>query len=1054
MGYVLLALFMRTLQAPIGTALAFFPSAGLAVALAWVFGKRALPGLFLGALAFQLYQGATFAPLSLSALPLALLIASGAVLQAYAVAWALKRLLGSQGLDLLTLQHGFTFVLVAFIVCVVSATVGVSSLVWLGGLDTAKFAKVWVFWWMGDTLGVLTCVPLLLLWLLRAQPSWGKGRLMLLPSAVMTICIVLYLQSVVSQLEVLEKAHRSSDLSHDVQTGIRAQLERNEGHLRALEHMFILNPTVSQTEFEYLNRQHMAQFPEVVTLSFATYLQPDQRAAFEAQMTQIQATPFTIKERNENGLLATAPENRMTAYAAVSHISPLQGNQGYLGYDMASEGKRYAAIQQAIETGQTAISLPIRPLAGSARALSVLMVRPAYKQGILSDTNRGTKGLLGFVVAEIRVEPIMLGLLQSLPKANEFLYEITADDSNIPIFQSHPNADLGSVDLVRHELVMMGRSWGVGIGHAPEWQQLSPLKGLWSSFFIILAVGVMQVFLLLVTGRNLAVQREVDFQTKALSDAKLAAEQANQAKSHFLAVMSHELRTPMNAVLGFLPHLLTSRLDAEQRKLVDGISSASEGLMRTLNDVLDFSSARSGSTHLVNAAFDLQALLREVHDFNLPLATKNQLKLSFDVSGRLSEGYVGDKLRLQQVLNNLVGNAVKFTHAGSVIVRVSPTVESLGAASGLLFEVIDSGIGVDKDHVATLFDAFQQGSDTVHQEYGGSGLGLSICKQLVELMGGEIDVHSVPGQGSTFWFKVSLPMVVEAMQETTREQTLVSEGAVADAIAIARLRTTLKPLAGARVLVVEDNALNRAVAKLHVESLGLVEVASLANGQLGYEYLASRSGAGIDVVLMDLQMPVMTGLQATAAIRAAPWGKDIPIIAMTAAVFDADREAIRQVGMDGVVAKPIDIKKLAEMLVQHVRVDELVDDPAQPQSAKGGVRQLEGFDLEPLHLLLTDQPGELDDLLIVFGRDLLLLQAQWQQAIAERDVTRMEAFAHTLAGTAGSMGAVQTGQAARALYEALHLTGVAPAALQQACLAELQANLRVLKAQGLLRPGD
>lgn len=554
--------------------------------------------------------------------------------------------------------------------------------------------------------------------------------------------------------------------------------------------------------------------------------------------------------------------------------------------------------------------------------------------------------------------------------------------------------------------------------------------------------------------------------TKDLEQAKAAAEAANEAKSHFLAVMSHELRTPMNAVLGLLPHLAESRLDDEQRMQVNTIMDASKGLMRTLNDILEFSSLQAGAVTLEPEPFNLHVLLDSVEKLHQPLASKKSLDLQFEVSSALRGQYVGDSLRMSQVLNNLVGNAIKFTDKGVITVRALPLAD--GADPGIRFEVMDCGMGLSEEQISRLFQSFTQAESSTKRRFGGTGLGLSTCKQLVELMGGEIGVQSSLGQGSTFWFTLVLPDCDVAMPDQDLTSLRGLSSAAPTGKSIEQLRVSLTAVAGARVLVVEDNKVNQKVVQIALESLGMVMAHSADNGRLGFEYLAGCSGVGIDVVLMDLHMPVMGGLDATLAIRAAPWGQEIPIIAMTAAAYETDRQATRRAGMNAYLSKPFEIDQLAQLLMAHLParcaadasasqpapVDSSTQAGARAQDLPAGALSLEGFDLTLLNSLSKAAPDKLRGVITAYGLDLLDWQTNWQQALVRDDVKSMKTLAHTLAGSAGMIGAHQTHQAASALEKALRDAGQAPNALQQACLVEIKANVRVLMAQGFLHPEE
>jgi PAS domain S-box-containing protein len=506
------------------------------------------------------------------------------------------------------------------------------------------------------------------------------------------------------------------------------------------------------------------------------------------------------------------------------------------------------------------------------------------------------------------------------------------------------------------------------------------------------------------TGRNISVRKQYE---RELEETRKAAESANRAKSEFLSNMSHEIRTPMNAVLGLAQVLEKGALLPDQREMVQRIRSAGHSLLGILNDILDFSKIEAGQLRIEMRPFELPALLNQLDSLMGCTARSKGLTLHIAVPPEVTGALVGDDLRLGQILINLVGNAIKFTEQGEVEISVIP-VELTGTTSRLRFQVRDTGVGIAPEVLTTLFQPFTQADDSITRRFGGTGLGLSICKRLVELMNGNIGVESSEGIGSSFWFEIPFERTTFiATSPATREEAL-PDG---------------PRLTGRRVLVVDDSELNQIVVTSALALEGAVtETAN--DGQQALDILRARSHE-FDIVLMDVQMPVMDGLTATRALRCEPLLSELPVIAFTAGVLQEERQKALDAGVNDFLPKPVNLEEMVAVLLRWSTGKEMAMVPVTAQQrvtviSSGGQlpETFSGLDIskgislcgsEKLHRELVVE------LVRTHGDDA----ARIREALATDDLPLATRTAHTLKGVAGNLAAVTVYRIADELEVAL-----------------------------------
>jgi PAS domain S-box-containing protein len=382
---------------------------------------------------------------------------------------------------------------------------------------------------------------------------------------------------------------------------------------------------------------------------------------------------------------------------------------------------------------------------------------------------------------------------------------------------------------------------------------------------------------------------------RELAQAREQAEAASRAKSAFLATMSHEIRTPLNGVVGLARLLETETQPVRRAQYTKHLLESAQALSGLVSDVLDLSKIEAGRMTLERAPFDLHEIVRASFQALAALGEEKGLAMQYAIDERLPLQRLGDAVRVRQIIANYLGNALKFTARGRVLLSVRPSDSSVAGSDGVRIEVQDTGIGIAPAAQSELFQAFAQADGSTTRRFGGSGLGLSICRELAHLMGGQVGVNSVPGQGSVFWAEIVLPVLPVHEAATAAARPLLP-----------------KPLQGLRVLVAEDNEVNRLIAHGMLERLG-VDVQLATDGHQAVE-MALAAQPGFDAVLMDLHMPVQDGLAAARALRANPLTAHLSLIAWTAAVLDQERQDARAAGMDEFVGKPVSEGELLRVL--------------------------------------------------------------------------------------------------------------------------------------------
>lgn len=692
------------------------------------------------------------------------------------------------------------------------------------------------------------------------------------------------------------------------EASLREELGRATDALVAVQTLFHVQGSVFARTFNAMIAPWVTSRPGVAALEWVPYVAGHKRSLLEKNAEFRGVKNFAIHELVDG---QPRPAEERDGYFPVFFVFPHSGNEEVIGYDLASEPIRARAIRTAIETGDITLTEPLNLIQSTSTEATVL--------AFLAVENRlNPEGdILGMAVGILRISSIIrhAARVARIPLDFELhLADLNSRGAKKLIFTNrdpeYAREHLGKEVRIPYNPNVSNFSFGYRDWTIVLHPSQSNVTGLvfwqpWAIFVFGATVSILLlVYLRSLTRTERHVVDLVNQRTRELDDARLEAEQAmtraqqaDRAKSEFIAHMSHEFRSPLTSILGYA-QLAEDCLDQDQsvetlRSYIGTIRAAGRHVLSLIGDILDISKIEAGKLILENAPFDLRAVCEEVTSMMMVPAQAQNNKLHLEIAPDLPRWVIGDRVRVKQILTNLVSNAIKFTKFGNIRIAVIPLAITDDDLS-LRISVSDEGIGIPQNRLETIFDSFAQVDSSTARRYGGTGLGLAICQHMVGTMGGTLRVESTEGTGSTFWIDLTLP------RSTAAEVADFDKAADLDNAPVER-----QPVIGRNLLVVEDIEINRILARKLLEKHGHT-VTEASDGQEALDILEKTD---FDAVLMDVHMPVVDGIEATRQIRklADPVKATIPVLALTADISNTNIDTFKAAGFDAYCTKPLDI---------------------------------------------------------------------------------------------------------------------------------------------------